>query len=140
MRIDSINSQETNPKGPHADYEKNLSKANAFITNIQKSLLPGLGVKLAGKISTEDGLKNTIVEISWRTPTDIYLGNCCYSVSLHQDHNKFCTEIERKFSEYHKSVKSYWDSKQVTQATIPLTKIDEKASKTAQDRFAWLDR
>ena len=64
MRINQFETQSAESKGPHPDYSLNLAKANEFIANIQKALLPGLGVHVNGT----QGLDKSIVAISWSTP------------------------------------------------------------------------
>lgn len=130
-------SHEPSSLGPHVDYDLNLNKSKEFITNIQKSILPGLGVKLLGSIQVGSKNYRSIVEISWRTPKDIYLGTCCFPVSLHQDHPQFCAELENRFSEYYKEVKSYWDTKDVKVLAEPYKGTVEKASNLATDQSFW---
>ncbi len=141
MQINAYRPTEVKSLGPHADYDKNLSRAKEFITNIAKSLLPGMGVKLANPIRDDDGLsKYSVIEISWRTPRDAYLGNCCYPLSLHQDFGKFCLELERKFSEYHKAIKEYWATKNVKIESDPLPETAQKADYAATEALKWWDK
>ena len=136
MRINQFETQSAESKGPHPDYSLNLAKANEFIANIQKALLPGLGVHVNGT----QGLDKSIVAISWSTPKDIYRGNYCYPVSLHQSHQDFCRELEFRFNEYHKAVKEYWESKNVTVLSEPLPETAAKAVSLAPEELMWWDR
>ena len=83
-------------KGPHKDYDSNLSNARLFCSRVQKSLLNGMNVK----ICNSEGLINSLLMISFMPPRKAKMGNYATPIFLHDAHSVVNKKIEIIFNIY----------------------------------------
>jgi hypothetical protein len=83
-------------KGPHPDYEVNLSMAQNFINRVEKSLRPGMNVTIKGS----HGLDRSLLVISWTPPREAKVGNWANPIFLHQPKHLFAKSLENVFNDY----------------------------------------
>lgn len=136
MRITNRIGEEVESKGPHRDYDLNLSSAIKFITNIQKTALSGMSIQL----KDSDQIKRSLLAISWIPPNDAHMGNYCRNIFLHQSYADFQKEMTDAYNAYYKSVKEFWEKRNPTQLLPPLPETAQKASEIVQVDLKWWDR
>ncbi len=95
-------------KGPHPDYNKNLSNAKLFCGRVQKALPEGM----AAKITDSDGLKEALLTISFIPPKAAKMGNFSAPISLHQPMNEVQKQTQSVFDNFKAMAQKFWNDKQ----------------------------
>lgn len=91
---------ENNPKIPekkeHTDYAWNLQTAKNFIAKVEPKLPKGMMLRVADS----DGLKQSLMWISWTPPRETHVGTWANPIFLHQCRFAFGKELETVFNSY----------------------------------------
>lgn len=84
-----------NQTNTHADCDMNITAARNFIKNSEKSILPGMGIRIS----------DSTMNFSFQPPSDYPMGTYGYPISFHQSRNDFSAQMTAAMNHFHKMAK-----------------------------------